>query len=66
MLPDKKRIDGDWDPPLPFILAAWCHTPHLSKMVRFQEHIDYAYSHGIINKIDAYLRSLKKDEWLIG
>jgi hypothetical protein len=29
LLPDRKRVGGGWDPPLPLILAAWWHTSAL-------------------------------------
>jgi Mrr N-terminal domain len=39
MLPDRRQIGADWQPPLPLILAAWHDTPPQSKMLRLAEHI---------------------------
>ena len=63
MLPDKKRDEGGWYPPLPLILGAWWETTGLEKMLRLREHIEYAASHGELNKVDDYLRHLFKDQW---
>ena len=63
MLPDKKRVGNGWEPPLPLILAAWWDTPNLMKMMRLQEHIDYALAKGVLPEVDRFLRSLRDDEW---
>lgn len=62
MLPDKKRVGASWDPPLPLILAAW-YEPVSVKILRLEEHIRYAAEHQVIDQVDAYLRSLKQDQW---
>jgi hypothetical protein len=38
LLPDKRSVGVSWEPPLPFILAAWWDTPLLLKVMRFREH----------------------------
>lgn len=64
MLPDKKRGDAGWDPPLPLILAAW-YEPHIYKILRFEEHIRYAAEHGVLDQVDEYLRGLKPEQWFV-
>ena len=44
LLPSKRLKGGGWEPALPLILAAWDHTPLLPKMLRFQEHLDFAFN----------------------
>ena len=67
MLPDKKdNPKGGWTPPLPLILGAWCNTPGIVKIARMQEHIEYAAEHGVLEKVDAFLRLLSEDEWFHG
>jgi len=67
MLPDRKqKSSGGWEPPLPLILAAWWDVPALPKMLRLAEHINYAAEHGVLDKVDAYLRALKPDQWAYG
>jgi len=67
MLPDaKKKASGGWDPPLPLILAAWWDTTAEEKRQRLLEHIKYAQSHGALDKVDSFLRSLKLDQWAYG
>lgn len=63
MLPDRKRIGQGWQPPLPLILGAWWHTSNLEKMMRLQEHIEYAAENGVLDEIDSYLRKLAPDQW---
>jgi len=65
MLPDKKRDGNGWYPPLPLILAAW-YEPHLYKIIRLREHIQYAAEHNVLDQVDEYLRSLKPEQWLCG
>ena len=64
MLPSRRRVGNGWEPPLPLILAAWWNTPALMKIVRLEEHIQYAEAHGVLVDIDRYLRRLPEDEWV--
>lgn len=66
MLPNKNRKGAGWEPALPLILAAWHDTPHLSKIIRFQEHIRWADAHGALQEIYDYLISLKHEDWYYG
>ena len=63
MLPDKKRKGIGWEPPLPLILAAWCDTPAISKMLRVRDHIQWAADHGCLNEVYDYLRALREEGW---
>ena len=63
LLPNRARIEGGWQPPLPLILGAWDDTPELMKIIRLSEHIDWAAKHDALKPIARYLRALKEDEW---
>jgi len=63
MLPDKRRVSHGWDPPLPLILAEWNTTTGHQKMVRLKQHINYADQKGILDRIEKFLKDLKRDEW---
>jgi len=63
MLPGRHRVREAWEPAPPLILAAWWDTPHLLKYLRFLEHLEWAYSHGRIDDVDAYLRALPESDW---
>ena len=63
LLPEKRRKGSGWEPSLPLILAAWHDTPALMKMVRLEEHINWASSHGALDAVEDFLRSLKEDQW---
>lgn len=62
MLPNKERIGFGWHPPLPLILAAW-DASAVEKMLRLQEHIEFAAAHGALESVDDYLRALPEDGW---
>lgn len=42
LLPDRTRVGGGWQPPVPLILAAWNDTPGMLKMLRLAERIEWA------------------------
>ncbi len=63
MLPNIKRVGCSWDPLPPLILGAWWHSSELEKQERFFSHLQYAYKHGILNKVSNYLRNLSENEW---
>jgi hypothetical protein len=63
LLPEKRQVGAGWEPALPLILAAWWDTPALQKMLRLREHIEWADSHGCLEQVDAFLRSLPESEW---
>jgi hypothetical protein len=64
MLPQKRSAGGRSEPALPLILAAWWHAPEHTKIARFREHIEWADTHGCLDKVYAFLRSLPEEEWL--
>ena len=64
ILPNKRRRGSGWEPSLPLILAAWHEAPALSKMMRLQEHLEWADSHGCLDEVMAYVQGLSEDQWL--
>ena len=67
LLPERRqKPSGGWSPPLPLILAAWWDATGLDKMLRLQEHIEWADAHGAIDAVDSYLRGLSEEEWFHG
>ena len=63
MLPDRQRRGVGWEPALPLILAAWHDTPGMLKMLRLEEHIEWAAQHGVLDEVAKFLRSLSEDQW---
>jgi hypothetical protein len=63
MLPNKRRKGNGWEPALPLILAAWWDTPPMSKMLRLQEHIEWASKEGCLEEIHKFLSELKEEDW---
>jgi hypothetical protein len=63
MLPERRRVGGGWEPPLPLILAAWHDTPDMLKMLRLREHVEWAAEHGALDSVAGYLRGLREDDW---
>ncbi len=63
LLPDRRRVGGGWEPPLPLILAAWHDTPGMLRMLRLAEHIEWAAAHGALEAAPAFLRGLREHEW---
>jgi hypothetical protein len=63
MLPDRKRCGVGWTPPLPLILAAWWHASDASKQERLEVHIRHAAEHGVLDEVDAFLRTLETNDW---
>ncbi len=67
MLPNRKQKEsGGWNPPLPLILAAWWDTTAKEKRERLILHLEYATDHGILDKVDKFLRELMPDQWAYG
>ena len=63
MLPSKKRKGAGWEPALPIILAVWWDAPSISKILRLREHIEWAESHGHLERIASFLRNLPEEQW---
>ena len=66
MLPNKIMKGNGWEPALPLILAAWDDTPILSKIVRFQEHLEWAEQNNAIDQVFAFLNKLDEKDWYHG
>lgn len=64
MLPLRKRVGLEWQPPLPLILGAWAHTTVEEKRARLLDHLKWAEEYGDLPRIDAFLRGLPEDQWL--
>ncbi len=63
LLPNRRRSgSGGWEPPAPLILAAW-DSPHLSKMMRLDEHLVWADKHGALEEVVTFLKRLPEHEW---
>lgn len=52
-------------PPPPLILAAW-FEPHLSKILRLREQIEWADKHNCLVEVSEYLDSLPEESWYKG
>jgi hypothetical protein len=64
MLKNKKqKSNGDWEPPLPLMLAAWHDLLPIVKQLRFKEHLDWALSEGQIAEVGQFLRALPETQW---
>ena len=63
MLPGKVRLGAGWSPSLPLILGAWWETCDLEKRIRLREHLEWAASHGTLDDVDGFLRSLAPGDW---
>jgi hypothetical protein len=63
LLPNRRHLGlGAWEPPAPMILAGWS-APALAKMLRLQEHIEWAEKHGALKAADEFLRNLPEGDW---
>lgn len=63
LFPNRRRDGDGWEPPLPLILAAWHDTPHMLKILRLAEHIEWAAKNNVLETVGSYLRDLREDEW---
>ena len=66
LLPETRRTGAGSGPAPPLILAAWWDTPHLAKIMRLREHLEWADKHGALDEVDKYLRALPEDQWFHG
>ena len=62
-LPDRKRVGRDWQPPPPVDFPGM-PTPGILKMISLAEHIQWAAEHGALERVAAFLRGLREDEWI--
>lgn len=63
MLPQRRQVSGEWQPPLPLILGAWHHASNSEKMERLADHLEWAEKHGNLPAIATYLRNLTEADW---
>ena len=63
MLPGKKHSGAGWEPPPPLVDAAWLGTPSIPKRMCLREHIEWAASHGGLEQVYAFMKSLPENEW---
>lgn len=63
MLPNKARVGGGWEPPLPLILGAWSFSSNYEKIIRFNEHLNYSFESGCLDTVSKFLHSLNEEEW---
>jgi len=55
-------IDGN-RPETPLILGGWWHTSSEQKLLRFQEHIEWASKTNQLDEVGKFLVSLKDEDW---
>jgi hypothetical protein len=63
ILPDKKQSGAGWEPAPPLVEAAWKNTPSIPKRMVFREHIEWAASHGCLQQIFTFMKSLPESDW---
>lgn len=63
MLPNRRQVDGRWQPSPPLILAAWHFSSDGEKMRRLDEHLEWAERHGAIDAVADYLHNLDEGDW---
>lgn len=61
----RSKRDDEPRPKAPLILAAW-YAPGVCKIMRLQEHIDWAEEHGCLEEVDSFLKALPEDDWYHG
>jgi hypothetical protein len=61
ILPDDAT--GEEPPPIPVILVESLKTSDIMKRIVFRKHLQWAYGHGVLEKVDQYLRSLTEVQW---
>jgi hypothetical protein len=64
MLPPRKTLRGQLQPPAPATGAAWDVTPPLTKRLCFREQIEWAERAGLLEGVMAFMQSMREDEWL--
>lgn len=64
LLPAKKTLRGNQQPPAPPTGAAWVVTPSLTKRLCFREQIEWAERAGALEAVMAFMQSMSEQEWL--
>ena len=47
----------------PLIPAAWYEVANMQKTVRFNQHIEWACSHGVLDLVEVFLLALTDNDW---
>lgn len=63
LLPETHCVGNRWEPALPLILGAWHYASNSEKMLRLEEHINWAANRGAIQKVADFLRGLEEADW---
>ncbi len=63
LLPYNIRRGYGWETMFPRIQNVWWETPALVKVVRLQEHIEWAAKQGYLDVVYTFLVNLKEEEW---
>ena len=63
LLPETRHDGYGSIPGAPLILGAWEETGDEEKLMRFREHLEWAASHGALERVHSYLGSLSESEW---
>ena len=64
LLPARKTLRGNAQPPMPPTGAAWAVTPALTKRLCFREQIEWAEHAGVLEDVMAFMQSMAEEEWL--
>lgn len=64
LLPARRTVRGNQQPPAPATGAAWAATPSLTKRLCFREQIEWAEREGALETIMTFMQSMSEDEWL--
>lgn len=63
LLPETHRVGNGWVPALPLILGAWHYASDSEKMLRLDEHINWAADHDALDKVSNFLLNLEESDW---
>lgn len=57
-----QTANADLPPPNPLILNGW-EADDQTKANRLDDHLEYAWEHGLLNRVDRFLRELTPAQW---
>lgn len=64
LLPARKTLRGQQQPPAAATGRAWAVTPPLTKRLCFREQIEWAERAGVLESVMAFMQSMTEEEWL--
>lgn len=64
LLPDTRRTEQGWQPPLPLDGQDFQATPTATKRDQLRFHLQWADRHGALPAVAAYLQALPEAQWL--